>query len=112
MKTATHLISAIHTGARAWVEQREPPPVESLALPEKQVGSTDLAGIYGADLLEVECHVSGILDNILGCIGVANYKTPANNGLPERKCGSLTRLRQFGAFATTRNTAMIEISNG
>ena len=38
MKTLPHLISAIQTGAMAWVEQHEPPPVDSIELPETRLG--------------------------------------------------------------------------
>jgi hypothetical protein len=37
-KTSKLLIHALHTGALAWIEQREPPPVESLGLPETPLG--------------------------------------------------------------------------
>ena len=34
MKTSKSLIAAIQSGAMAWVEQREPPAMESLVLPD------------------------------------------------------------------------------
>jgi ribonuclease HI len=39
MKTSKSLITTIHSGAMAWVEQREPPSAESLALPDNRLGS-------------------------------------------------------------------------
>jgi ribonuclease HI/exonuclease III len=38
IKTSRSLISALHTGAMAWAEQREPPSVESLTLPDNRLG--------------------------------------------------------------------------
>ena len=38
MKTAPSIITAIHTGAVAWVEQRDPPSVDSLNLPCNWLG--------------------------------------------------------------------------
>jgi hypothetical protein len=37
-KRSTNLIYALHSGALAWIEQREPPPVASLRLPETHLG--------------------------------------------------------------------------
>ena len=37
--TSKYLIRALHTGALAWIEQREPPPVESLHSPETHLGA-------------------------------------------------------------------------
>jgi hypothetical protein len=39
MKTSKSLIAALQTGATAWAEQREPPTVESLNLPENRLGN-------------------------------------------------------------------------
>ena len=39
LKTANHLISALQTGALAWVEGKGPPSVDSLCLPENLLGS-------------------------------------------------------------------------
>jgi ribonuclease HI len=38
MKTANSIISAIQAGAVAWVEQRDPPSVDSLNLPDNRIG--------------------------------------------------------------------------
>jgi hypothetical protein len=37
-KTSPHIIHAIQSGALAWIQQREPPSVESLHLPETPLG--------------------------------------------------------------------------
>jgi hypothetical protein len=38
MKTSRSLIGALHSGALAWAEQREPPSVENLDLPDNPMG--------------------------------------------------------------------------
>jgi ribonuclease HI len=38
IKTSRSLIRAIHSGALAWAKQREPPPVDSLDLPDNRLG--------------------------------------------------------------------------
>jgi hypothetical protein len=38
MKTSISLIGALHSGALAWAEQREPRPVENLDLPDNRLG--------------------------------------------------------------------------
>ena len=37
-KTSHHIISALHTGTLAWIEDREIPSVESLGLPDDEIG--------------------------------------------------------------------------
>jgi hypothetical protein len=105
VKTSKSIIAALHAGATAWVEQQEPPRVNSLNIPQNKLGDLIRLAYAKQTSLGWNNLFRGFWSNSWQlaqeeqfCMyRVGNYKTPAGKyGQQMHKCGPSTHLRQYG----------------